>query len=201
MWRGGFHCPGHQWTAQTVSKKERDYSLILIEVGLSSSLLPISLRASEGNYMSALAKTACRFTKDSTSTGWRDGVFGGIRMKQPGLSLLRDISTIWGIYAWVVGMVPWQAPRSDTLDCRWLTHLTVPPPKNTLPLSAVLLFLVSLHFIHLPASFERITKKMRWEIINKISARECINNMSVCVCALIVCVVTSTWFVWLLFRT
>lgn len=144
MWRGGFRCPEHQWTAQTVRKSERDQHLILIEEGLSSSLLSISLRASEGNYMSALAKTACRFTKDSTSTGWRAGVFGGIRMKQPGLSLLRDISTIWGIYAWVVGMVPWQAPRSDTLDCRWLTHLT--SPKNTLPLSVVLLFLVSLHF-------------------------------------------------------
>lgn len=130
MWKGGFRCHGLQWTAQTASKSEGGYPLILIEEGLSSSLLPISLRVSEGNYMSALAKTACRFTKDSASTGWRAGVFGGIRMKQPSLSLLRDISTIWGIYAWVVGMVPWQAPHSDTLDCRWLTHLTVPLPKT-----------------------------------------------------------------------
>lgn len=185
MWRGGFRCPEHQWTAQTVSKSERDYPLILIEEGLSSSLLSISLRASEGNYMSALAKTACRFTKDSTSTGWRAGVFGGIRMKQPGLSLLRDISTIWGIYAWVVGMVPWQAPRSDTLDCRWLTHLTS-PKKHSTSLSSPSFFSLA-PFFHLPVSFERITEKMRWEIINKNSAISCINNMSVRVCALIVC--------------
>lgn len=47
-----FCCPGRQRTAQAVSGGEEDYPLILIEEGLSSSLLPISLRASEGNYMS-----------------------------------------------------------------------------------------------------------------------------------------------------
>ncbi len=60
--------------------------------------------------------------------------------------------------------------------------------KNNLPLSAALLFLVSLHFpIFLRHLKGLLKKKMRWAIINKINAISCINNMSVCVCALIVC--------------
>lgn len=173
-------CPGHQRTARAVSGGEEDYPLILIEEGLSFSLLPISLRASVGNYMSD-------FQRQSVDSLKIQQALAGVRMcldasKWNSLSLLWDISTIWGVYAWVVATVPWR-PLA-------LIHLTADDSLTSLFLClkhSTALTRHSLASFNRSVSLRHLKGLLRWEIIDKINAISCINTISVCVCAEVQC--------------
>lgn len=145
------------WTSANCSSCQRWWRRLPFNLNRGRSFFLPSAYFSQGirgELHVRFPKTVCRFTKDSASTSWSADVFGCIKMKQPfpPLRYQHDLRRL----CLSRGDGPMTAPCSDTLDCRWLTHLTVPLPK-TLHRSHQTLFSFVQSFC-LPASFERITE-------------------------------------------